>query len=98
MKSLNNFLDPEGRLVKFPSKPPLQMEALTYLAKKFSPDREYTEREVNELLLEWHTFKDPATLRRELYDRRFLDRDPYGRSYRLKEDFRRSLGGDGQEL
>ena len=78
MKSLNNFLDPEGRLVKFPSKRPLQMEALTYLAKKFSPDREYTER--------------------ELYDRRFLDRDPYGRSYRLEEDFRRSLGGDGPEL
>ena len=97
MKSLDNFLDPEGRLVKFPAKRPMQTEALAYLAGKFLPDREYAEREVNELLLEWHTFGDPATLRRELYDRRFLDRDPYGRSYRLSEDFLRSLGGDGQE-
>lgn len=101
MKSLNNFLDTEGRLTKFPAKRPMQTEALHYLAEKFGRDREYSEQEVNGLLLQWHTFGDPATLRRELYDRRFLDRDPYGRSYRLNEDFLKSLSGaaaeDGQE-
>lgn len=91
MKSLSNFLDGEGRLVKFPAKRPMQGEALAYLAEKFQPGRDYSEREVNELLLQWHTFKDPATLRRELYDRGFMDRDPYGRSYRLTEEFVKSL-------
>lgn len=85
MKQLSNFLDQEGRLVKLPSKRAMQAEALAYLAEKFQPEEEYTEREVNELLNRWHTFGDPATLRRALYDSRFLDRDPYGRSYRLAQ-------------
>ena len=97
MKSLNNVLDPEGRLVKFPSKRPMQMEALAYLAGKFSPDREYAEREVNGLLLECHTFGDPATLPRELYDRCFLDRDPYGKRYRLNEGFVKGLAETAAE-
>ena len=82
MKQLANFLDQEGRLVKFPARRAMQQEALAYLAETFPPEREYGEREVNELLNRWHTFGDPATLRRALYDGRFLDRDPYGRSYR----------------
>lgn len=94
MKSLNNFLDGEGRLVKFPGKRSMQQEALAYLAGKFVYGQEYTEQEVNQLLLLWHTFGDPATLRRELYDRSFLDRDPYGRCYRLGEAY---LRGQVQE-
>ena len=69
----------------------MQGEALAYLAEKFQSGRDYSEREVNELLLQWHTFGDPATLRRELYDRGFMDRDPYGRSYRLAEEFSEGL-------
>lgn len=83
MKQLKNFLDEDGRLVKFPAKRGMQQEALAYLAEKFQPERTYTEREVNELLERWHTFRDPATLRRALFDSRYLDRDPYGRSYTL---------------
>lgn len=83
MKGLQNFLDGEGRLTKFPAKRDMQRQALVYLAGKFEQGRSYTEREVNTLLNEWHTFRDPATLRRELYDRRFLDRDPYGTAYTL---------------
>ncbi len=82
MKQLKNFLDEEGRLVKFPAKRAMQLEALGYLAEKFQPDRTYTEREVNQLLDQWHCFQDPATLRRALFDHRFLDRDPYGTSYK----------------
>ena len=43
----------------------------------------YTEKEVNDFLKKWHTFSDPATLRRELYDFRFLDRSRDGRAYQL---------------
>ncbi len=76
-------MDGSGRLQKFPAKKGMQQEALCYLAGKFQEGAVYTEREVNDLLGQWHTFHDPATLRRELYDHRFLDRDPYGTAYTL---------------
>lgn len=63
----------------------MKVYCLFYLAGKFEAGREYTEREVNELLLDWHTFADPATLRRELYDYGFLDRSRDGKVYRLAE-------------
>lgn len=84
-------------MVKLPKKRPMKLEALNYLAGKFEPGREYTEGEVNGLLLQWHTFGDPATLRRALYDTRFLDRDPYGRSYRINEGFLNSFAGTAAE-
>ena len=63
----------------------MKVYCLFYLAGKFEAGWEYTEREVNELLLDWHTFADPATLRRELYDYGFLDRSRDGKVYRLAE-------------
>lgn len=83
---LRNFLNADGKLTVFPAKRKMKVYALFYLAEKFESDREYSEREVNDILLDWHTFADPATLRRELYDYRFLDRSPDGRSYRLGEN------------
>ena len=80
---LRNFLDAEGKLTAFPAKRKMKIYALFYLAGKFEPDREYTEREINEVLYNWHTFADPATLRRELYDYRFLDRSADGKVYRF---------------
>ena len=61
---LRNFLDANGKLTAFPAKRKMKVYCLFYLAGKFEAGREYTEREVNELLLDWHTFADPATLRR----------------------------------
>ena len=48
-------------------------------------------------MLCWHTFGDPATLRRALFDCRFLDRDPYGRSYRLAARPQADLGAEPEE-
>ena len=56
-----------------------------FLAEKFEKGKVYTEKEVNDLLRQWHTFDDPATLRRELYNHRFLNRDSYGKEYSLEE-------------
>lgn len=84
MKDLKNFLDAEGRLTAFPSKHKMKVYALAFLAEKFDNDRTYTEKEVNELLCKWHTFGDPATLRRELYNHKFIDRDLSGGSYWLE--------------
>lgn len=80
---LRNFLDEKGRLTAFPAKRRMKIYCLFYLAGKLEAERDYTEREINDSLLDWHTFGDPATLRRELYDYRFLDRSRDGKVYRL---------------
>ena len=81
---LKNFLDGENRLKAFPSKRKLQLCAVRYLAEKFEPGRIYTEGEVNGVLSRWHTFRDPETLRRELYQNHFLDRKRDGSAYWLE--------------
>ena len=85
MPNINHFLDEAGRLTKYPAKRRRKLLALLYLAGKFEPGRTYTEKEVNELLNQWHTFGDPATLRRELYNHYLLGREPSGRSYWLED-------------
>lgn len=83
---LRNFLNGEGRLTAFPAKRKMKLYALLYLAQKFEADRDYTEQEINSVLLDWHTFSDPATLRRELYDYRFLNRSRDGKAYCLAQE------------
>lgn len=78
---LKSFLDPDGKLKQFPAKRKMKIIALFYLAEKIEADRDYTEQEINEILLSWHTFHDPATLRREMYDYHLLDRTRDGRIY-----------------
>lgn len=82
---LRNFLDAEGKLTAFPAKRKMKVYALFYLSQKIEPNKDYTEREINDTLLTWHTFADPATLRRELYDYRFLDRSRDGKVYKLAQ-------------
>lgn len=83
---LRNFLDADGKLTAFPAKRKMKLYALLYLAQKIPADTDFTERAINDILLSWHSFADPATLRRELYDYRFLDRSRDGKIYRLAEE------------
>ena len=82
---LRNFLDAEGKLTAFPAKRKMKIYALLYLAQRIPTDTDFSEREINDILLDWHTFADPATLRRELYDYRVLDRSRDGKVYRLAQ-------------
>lgn len=82
---LRNFLDANGKLTAFPAKRKMKIYCLFYLTEKFDEEKEYTEREINDILLDWHIFADPATLRRELYDYGFLDRSRDGKVYHLTE-------------
>ena len=83
---IKSFLNEQGQLVKYPTKFKRQIFALFYLASKFERNREYTEKEVNEVLKDWHTFEDWAMLRRDLYDRRFLNRKQDCSLYWLEEE------------
>lgn len=80
-KELKSFLDESGKLTAYPVKYKKQIFAMFYLAEKFESGIRYTEKEINSVLEGWHTFDDWAMLRRDLYDRRFLDREQDGSSY-----------------
>jgi hypothetical protein len=81
--SLRRFLDAQSRLTIWPAKRDDRELVLRYLASKFEAGREYTEREVNEIINRWHAYSDHATLRRELFDNRLLGRTSDGARYWL---------------
>jgi len=82
-EGLKGFLDKDSKLKTWPSRKhrEKQLLALEFLAAKFEAGREYSEKEVNELLNRHHTFGDPAMLRRELFMKKLLDRTPDGNRY-----------------
>lgn len=80
------FLDGQGRLTALPAKNKKKLVVLWYLAQKIEPERVYAESEINDILDEWTTFRDPATLRRELYNKHLLDRTADCKSYRKETE------------
>lgn len=84
-QDLKNFLDTQGKLIKYPSKKKPKILSLFYLSSKFEPGVQYTEKEVNALLNMWHNFGDPCMLRRDLYDRHFLGREKNGSRYWMED-------------
>ncbi|MDX2214907.1 MAG: DUF2087 domain-containing protein [Oculatellaceae cyanobacterium bins.114] len=83
---LKPYLDEQGRLKEWPSKrnrSKVQTLALWYLAEKFTSGVTYTEKEVNTLLNQHHTFSDPALLRRELFEKGLIQRKRNGSAYWL---------------
>ncbi len=78
---IRRFFDAQGRLATWPAKQQDQVAVLRHLASSFDPDRRYSEQEVNVLLNQRHTWRDPATLRRQLYDHYLLDRTSDGAQY-----------------
>jgi len=77
---ISRFMDGE-KVKSWPAKRKLKLIVLEYLASKFQIGREYTEKEVNIIVDDFQTFGDHATIRRDLFDNGFLNRDPYGIKY-----------------
>lgn len=82
---LKPFLDENLRLTAIPAKNKKKLSALYYLAGKIEPNRDYTEPEINDILDDWSCFHDPATLRRELFNKGLVDRTPDCSRYRKAE-------------
>jgi len=81
-EELQKYLDKtKMKIVRWPAKGKKQTLVLEFLASKFEYSRYYPEKEVNKVLNDYHTFEDPALLRRELYEKNFLDRDLDGSKY-----------------
>lgn len=85
-EEIQRFLDKDGKLKQFPSKRKMKIYCMFYLAKFFQKGKIYTEKEINEILNENTTFCDPCTLRRELFDNKFLDRKSDCSAYWLEKN------------
>jgi hypothetical protein len=70
-------------LTTFPKQAKKKFIILQYIITFFEADREYTEKEVNEILR--NIYEDYATLRRALADYGFLDRHRDCSSYWVKQ-------------
>jgi hypothetical protein len=78
MESINKvkrYLDKDGRIREWPSKKEMKRLILEYLAEKFESNIDYSEKEVNSIISENHTFNDYFILRRELIENGFLNRE-----------------------
>lgn len=78
---ITQFLDGEGKITQLPGRQKVKQAVLEYLAAKFELGRGYTERQINEVCGQWHTFGDYFLLRRELVDNGLMDRERDGSRY-----------------
>lgn len=79
--ALQPYLDRNGLVTTWPAKQKGQLAVLDYLGDKFVEGEKYTEKQVNNLLTKWHTYGNPAYLRRSLIDVGLLQRTPNGSEY-----------------
>lgn len=87
MCMLKNFLDEQGRIIRWPAKQSLKIQVIKYIASKFEDERFYTEKEVNETIDKWHTYGDYFMLRRGMIEYKLFDRTRNGSQYwKLKND------------
>jgi len=63
----------QGRLISIPAQLKKRQIVLERLVEEFEPDRRYTEREVNQILVDFHD--DVATLRRGLIEHKLMQRE-----------------------
>lgn len=80
-KVIENFFD-YGKLKNIPAQRKKRLIILEEIAKAFQPDKEYTEREVNIIIADYHD--DFCTLRREMIGENILSRE--NSIYRLIND------------
>jgi hypothetical protein len=71
-KVIKTFIK-QGRLTHLPAQLKKRQVILEEIVQEFEPDRLYEEREVNQILLEYH--EDVATLRREMIMNKLMTRE-----------------------
>jgi predicted transcriptional regulator len=81
---VENYSYPDGRLKQVPTKRKKFEAILRYVVKAFDRDRQYTEKEINQILGDY--YEDTAVLRRGFIDYKMMDREVDGSLYWLVED------------
>ncbi|MBP5403165.1 MAG: DUF2087 domain-containing protein [Treponema sp.] len=80
-EEVKKYLDKNGKIIVWPKRKEDKTIVTEYLATKFESGKIYSENEVNDIILNWHTFNDHTLLRRELVERKFLTRTPDCKQY-----------------
>jgi hypothetical protein len=71
-------------MITLPSNDLLKQEILQKIAEKFKKDKQYTEQQVNEIIISFDV-DDYALFRRELVNFNYLNKDSYNGIYFLKK-------------
>lgn len=80
---IKNYTLPDGRLKRIPAKQRKFEAILRYVVRSFEPGAQYTEKQVNEALGQYH--EDTAALRRGLIEYQMMGRETDGTLYWLRE-------------
>ena len=86
IQELKTLMNENKQLVSLPAKYKKKLIAYYYLATKIEVGRQYTESDLNDVLNQWTLFHDPATLRREMYNKHLLNRTNDCRYYWKEEE------------
>lgn len=80
-KMADNYFDNTGLLKQYPAKKPVLEIVLQRFADLFVYGRDYSEKEVNQIIREHIAFSDIELIRRELIEYAFLNRERNGSRY-----------------
>lgn len=78
-KVIRSFVDEDGRINAFPAQEKKFFVLLRYMLNAFEPGQQYTEKQVNEVLLRFN--QDTASIRRGMIDYHLMERERGGGSY-----------------
>ena len=71
---IKNYYNEEGLLKQYPGKRPLRELALKEIARHFELGKEYSEKEINQVILSHIAFGDIELVRREMFQYRIIGR------------------------
>tara|TARA_Y100001970_G_scaffold32194_1_gene40061 strand:+ start:2943 stop:3191 length:249 start_codon:yes stop_codon:yes gene_type:complete len=78
---MNQFIDEFDMITRWPKKPVDKKKVISWLAEKFEFDKQYSEKQINQIIKTHHSFNDIPLLRRELVSNKFLSRKDDGSVY-----------------
>jgi hypothetical protein len=73
VSQIDQFFAPDGSLISIPAKNSKKIEVLNRIAEKFAPGVMYTEKELNEIISDFHD--DTAALRRYMIEFGIMQRN-----------------------
>lgn len=85
VEKVSRHFDADGLMQRWPSKANHAELCLWVMWSRLPAGATYSEREISDLLADWHSFGDHALLRRGLVDARLVSRTVDGREYRRIE-------------
>ncbi|MBN1971541.1 MAG: DUF2087 domain-containing protein [Candidatus Delongbacteria bacterium] len=87
-RKYTQLFDNDGKIARWPSKRKYQLMLINHMATKVPADKDFIEREVNEIIKAEITIDDFVLFRREMIEQKVLNRTADGKTYRKNPDFK----------